>query len=204
MTDPDGRIRSQTWIWERSTNGNSWTTISGAAGRRYTPANADLDHYLRASATYTDGQGPDKEAQVASDERTREQPAVNRPPVFSSTTVDRSVPENSTAGTPVGLPVEAGDDDGDILSYRLSGDANFVIDSDTGQIWVASLAALDHERRPTHRVVVTAVDPSSAAATTAVNISVGDVNEPPLFSQDSIAFEVRSGTPRVVTGSAGA
>ena len=191
LTDPDGGVRSQTWKWERSTHSSSWTAISGATRDRYTPVDADLDHYLRASVAYSDGQGPDKEAQVASNERIQAQPVVNDPPVFSSTTIDRSVPENSTEDTPVGLPVEAEDADGDVLSYRLSGDANFVIDRDTGQIRVASGAALDHERKTTHRVLVSATDPSAAAATIAVTISVGDVNEPPLFSQDSIEFEVR-------------
>ena len=104
--------------------------------------------------------------------------------------VDRSVPENSTEGTPAGLPVVAADADADPLSYRLSGDANFVIARETGQIRVASGAALDHERRSTHSVVVTATDPSAAAATTVVTISVDNLNEPPSFGLNSIEFEV--------------
>ena len=54
LTDPDGGLSAQTWIWERSLNqAGDWTATGGTASA-YTPVDADLAHYLRATVTYTD------------------------------------------------------------------------------------------------------------------------------------------------------
>ena len=185
LTDPDGGITGQSWSWERSQNGSDWSPIANAAEGRYTPVQADLNHYLRVTVQYSDSHGPGKRLQKVSNPR-----AVNQPPAFDNSKFERSVPENSTADTTVGIAVVASDPENGTLSYRLSGDNNFTIDSATGQIRVASGAALDHERRPTHTVVVTASDPSNASATATGTISVSDVNEPPVFDMATISLEV--------------
>ncbi len=190
LTDPDGGISGQSWSWERSQNGSDWSPIANAAEGRYTPVQADLNHYLRVTVQYSDGHGSGKRLQQVSNHRTVTRSFNNQPPAFDNSKFERSVPENSTADTTVGIAVVASDPENETLSYRLSGDNNFTIDSATGQIRVASGAALDHERRPTHTVVVTASDPSNAYATATGTISVGDVNEPPVFDMATISLEV--------------
>ena len=67
LTDPDGVSGAVAWTWHSSPNGtNAWAPINGAAAASYTPITADLDNYLRATASYTDGFGPNRSAQVAS------------------------------------------------------------------------------------------------------------------------------------------
>ena len=190
LTDPDGGITGQSWSWERSRNGSDWSPIANAAEGRYTPVQADLNHYLRVTVQYSDGHDSGKRLQQVSNHRTVARSLNNQPPAFDNSKFERSVPENSTADTTVGIAVVASDPENRTLSYRLSGDNNFTIDSATGQIRVASGAALDHERRPTHTVVVTASDPSKASATATGTISVGDVNEPPVFDMATISLEV--------------
>ena len=64
LSDPDGDTTDVTWQWHRSTTGTGgWSQISGETTARYTPGTADVNHYLRATARYTDGQGPNKTAQ---------------------------------------------------------------------------------------------------------------------------------------------
>ena len=50
-----------TWQWARASSATaSGTPISGATAATYTPVEADVDSYLRATASYTDGHGPNK------------------------------------------------------------------------------------------------------------------------------------------------
>ena len=185
LTDPDGGITSQSWSWQRSPNGSSWTSIASAAGGRYVPVDADLTHYLRVTVRYTDGHGSGKEVEQVSDHRTATNSINNRPPVFHSSAMERSVLENSTAGTPVGTAVVADDPEGHALSYRLSGDADFVIDNATGQIRVAHGATLDQGNKPTHTVTVTATDsaipPLSATIDVTIQVTTRPVG-PPIFT----------------------
>ena len=65
LTDPDGSVARVVWSWERSADQTAWTAIRGAASAAYTPVAADKGSYLRATASYTDAQGPRKSAQAA-------------------------------------------------------------------------------------------------------------------------------------------
>ena len=61
--DPDGNVSGVTWQWESSSDGSDpWTVISNATAAAYTPGESDVDNYLRATASYTDAQGPGKSA----------------------------------------------------------------------------------------------------------------------------------------------
>ena len=182
LADPDG-VLSESWSWQRSPNRSTWSEIGGAASERYTPVDADLNHYLRVTVDYTDGHGPDKRVQETADDRVEEPPPVNYPPVFPGATAERSVAENAAEGTPVGDPVSATDANNDTLSYTLDA-APFTIDGD-GQIRVARGAALDYEAGTLYVVTVTATDPSNALAIILVSISVTDVNEAPEAADDS-------------------
>ena len=66
LTDADGSISGLTWVWARSLDQSTWTAISGVTSADYTPVTADLNHYLRATASYSDGNGPGKNAQAVS------------------------------------------------------------------------------------------------------------------------------------------
>ena len=108
---------------------------------------------------------------------------VNEAPEFPSTeTGARTIPENTQADQPIGDPVQADDpDDGDALTYTLSGTdvASFDIDSMTGQL--KTKAALDHKDKDSYLVTVVATDTASAADRIDVTITVTDVNEAPAF-----------------------
>ncbi len=75
-------------------------------------------------------------------------------------TMERRVPENSSAGVAVGLPVRAVNPDGDTVTYALSGAdvASFAFDTSTGQITTRAGVTLDHEARSRFVVTVTATD----------------------------------------------
>ena len=92
---------------------------------------------------------------------------------------ERSVAENSPAGTDVGAPVAATDPDGgDTLTYSLAGvDAeSFTIVPSSGQIRTRSGVSYDHETRARYAVEVSVTDGTDSAL---VVIRVADVDEQP-------------------------
>ena len=61
VTDLDGSVTGITWQWASSSNGSAgWGDISGARSATYTPVEADVGDFLRATASYTDGHGSGK------------------------------------------------------------------------------------------------------------------------------------------------
>ena len=171
LTDPDGSIAETTWLWERSLDKTVWTAIGGATSAEYTPILEDAGHYLRVTASYSDGEGPSKAANGISDEPVQ----GSRPPMFSEgSSATRSVEENTAASEDIGGPVQA---TGDGLEYALDGQdaASFDIVPETGQI--QTKAALDYETQASHTVTVTATDSSDASATIDVTINVDNVEE---------------------------
>ena len=106
---------------------------------------------------------------------------VAHAPVFGAALTTREVPENAAAGTAVGAPVAATDDDpGDILTYSLVGTdaASFDIDTASGQIRTKEGVTLDHEARSRYTVEVSVSD-GSDTVTIEVTIEVTDEDEPP-------------------------
>ena len=139
LDDPDDVRGSVTWSWARSQNGpSSWTLISGATSATYTPVTADVTRYLRATASYTDGEDSGKSAQAVSTNRVQAAPvAPNDPPIFvESPPATRNVDENTPAGRDIGEPVAATDLEDNTLTYSLdaAGAASFDINKDTGQL----------------------------------------------------------------------
>ena len=196
------------WQWSRSTRATGgWTDVEDVEGtdevegtqRSYTPTKDDVGMYLRAAATYDDGEGKGKSAEAVSANPVQADPR-NKDPRFLDengndiTSTTRSVAENSEAGTAVGEPVTATDPgfDGrqETLTYALTvGGTDFDIDSGTGQIRVK--AALDYEdtAQNTHTVTVGARDPSGAEDTITVNITVTDVDEAPVITAGSTSVD---------------
>ena len=185
LTDLDGSISDVTWQWESSSDGSAnWTAIGGATAATYTPAAGYAGNYLRATASYTDGEGPGKSAQVVSAHTVRRppaRPASNRAPVFpSSETGVRQVRENTVAGTSIGRRVGAVDRN--TLTYTLGGpDASlFGIIATSGQL--QTKAPLDYESKASYTVTVTATDPSNAKDVITITITVTNVDETPVVT----------------------
>ncbi len=93
--------------------------------------------------------------------------AANQAPTFGEgDSAARRVVENASPGDPVGDPMVAGDGDGDLLIYSLSGAdaASFGIDFLSGQI--TTVAALDHATRATYTLTVEVSDSKDADGNT--------------------------------------
>ena len=70
LTDADSPdATTYSWVWERSTDGSSWNTVSGANSATYTVGSADAGYYLRATLTYTDESGAGQTASAATTRR---------------------------------------------------------------------------------------------------------------------------------------
>ena len=177
LTDPDGNVSGVTWSWARSSDQSTWTDISEAPSATYTPVSADGDNYLRATATYTDGEGSGKTAEAESASAVH---VPNTAPSFPTTESGiRSVAENTPAGEDVGAPVAAMDADGDTVTYVLGGTdaASFDIDASTGQL--KTKAGLDYEAKASYTVTVTVSDGRGGSESIDLTIIVTDVDEAP-------------------------
>ena len=121
----------------------------------------------------------------------------NKPPVFDDgTSTSRSVAENTGADENIGSAVSATDDDGDELTYTLGGSdaSSFSIDSDDGQLKTNS--ALNYESKNGYSVTIT-VNDGSTTVNISVKINVTDVNEAPVYADDSV---IRSVAENAATG----
>ena len=209
------------WQWARSPNGRTdWVNIQGATLAAYTPTlEEDRGSYIRATASYTDGHGPNKSANAVS-RRVGDPPPVNSAPVFPSTEDGRrEVEENSAAGAEVGAPVAATDlnagesNVNDPLAYSLSGTdaASFTIDSSTGQISLAAGTQLDYEGKRSYRVTVEVTDGRDQNGDDDmdaiddrqnVTITVTNVNEAPVVTGDDEPSLQEDSTGAIATYSA--
>ena len=204
LTDPDsitidnptGSITDDlTWQWAKASSRNgTYGNITGATSGSYTPTDGDIGSYLRATASYTDPEDSGKSAMATSEYAVQEIRATNRAPRFGASPPIK-VAENTPAGTAIGNPVVARDDDGDKLTYTLvtEGDnaadaAFFDINWTTGQLMTKE--ALDFEdpdnTDDSYTVTVKATDPAGVpltdvpnSDTVPVTITVTDVNEAP-------------------------
>ena len=193
LEDPDAVV-TETWTWQRSTSGNSgWMDIvDNADSSSYTPVAADRDHYLRASVTYTDGQGQDEPTLREATEfpTVNERGPNNKLPVLPDSVAPIEIPETAHAGANVGSPVRATDADNDPLTYSLRGDSEFVIDATSGQIRVAEGAAFDFDAgRRRYAITVVAADGFGGEDTVAVTINITGVNEAPEAENDSATVD---------------
>ena len=115
---------------------------------------------------------------------------INEAPAFASGATTRSVPENAGANTNVGTAVAATDPEGGTLRYTLSnGGGRFTIVESTGQIRVASGAALDYETTQSYVVTVRATDTGNLFGSIGVTINVTDVVEAAGLSSVSVSAD---------------
>ena len=204
-SDPDGAVSNPKWQWAKSmTMDGTYEDIDKAISSAYTPKDADIDYYLQVTASYTDSEGEGKTAMGTSAYMVQGLRSGNNAPEFAAdqgpvmegvqAVAAREIAENTPAGSAIGDPVVAEDEDGDILTYTLTGTApdTFDIDRATGQIMTK--AALDFETGPRwDEVTVRATDPAGDPDVTdavetnsdeiTVTITITDVNEPPAITR---------------------
>ncbi len=172
LHDSDGFADAR-WQWSRgATPTGAFSAINGATESSYTPTSSDVGMYLHVAVTYDDGHGSGKRAEAASSDPVRAL-VVNRPPAFPLPSVSFQLDHAAGPGVIVGT-VGATDDDGDRLTYALSGPdaAFFVIDAGTGQIRTAAGVSFDAEVRSQYRVRVQVDDGQGGADTVDVVITV--------------------------------
>ena len=187
VTDYDYRYRGPTGSWTDVTG----TTITGTTVTiTGLTANTSYDVDVRA-----------KNAEGTSDWSglgfgTTSPPGANSVPAFSDTSAERSVSAVAPAGTSVGDPFTATDDDsGDTLTYTLDGTdaAAFDIRASTGQIVTKSGVTLSAGNTYAVRVVA-----SDGKDTGSIDVTITVVNLPPAFASStatrSVAASATSGT----------
>ena len=214
LSDPDGNLSGITWQWARSSNRSDWTDI--ATGATYTPSatddtdsdDEDQGNYLRATASYTDGQGSGKTAELVT-ARVAAPPPTNAAPVFpDSENGQRELPEDAGTGTLVQGPIQATDFNDDTLTYSLAGsDSGFFTIGTNGQLslLLEPDESLDYERKSTYRFTVRVSDGANdndepddrIDDTITVTVSLIDVNEPPAITGEA-APEFRENSTSVV------
>ena len=183
LTDPDGGVTGESWVWARTTDptdlsAHPWVNITNATSASYEPVDGDVNYYLQATVSYTDAEASGKSAKAETSQAVGA--GANRAPTFTSGTVTLTVPENSGADVNVGSPVIATDlDAGNTLEYSLEGTDkdSFGIVSDSGQIQTKSGVTYDYETKPSYSVTVKADDGNSGTATKAVTIDLTDVDD---------------------------
>ena len=130
---------------------------------------------------------------------TRGSARFNQPPVFSDgASTERSISENSPAGTNIGSAVSATDANGDTLRYSLTGTdaASFSLNIANGQL--KTKAALDYDTKNSYSVTVSAYDNASRAGSDSISVTI-EVNAVPSFTDGdsttrSIAENTAAGT----------
>ena len=201
LADPDGGVSGTTWSWDRSSDRSSWSAIDGASLATYTPVNEDVRKYLRATATYTDGEGGGKTISGTSKRPVRAAPpSENRPPTFGKyTDTDLSVKRIAPPGTKLYNAVYAEDPDGDEVRYSLEGTdaASFDIDASSGH--VITKASMRDVEKTEYTVTVKARDPSGNSETIDVTITVtGSKESPAIVGPKEISYP-ENGTWQVAT-----
>ncbi len=207
LTDLDGGVTSVTWRWARGDSpSGSFTNIGGATSASYALVSADVNKYVRATASYTDGQGSGKSANAVTGEIA---PGNAEPTFDDGSATTRAIAENSTEGTDVGAAVSATDNDNDELTYSLTGTdaSSFTIVSSSGQIRTKTGVTYNFEGKNSYSVTVNVRDSKDNAGnantvtddTIAVTISLTDVNETPAITTSQTAISVAENQTSILT-----
>ena len=149
-----------------------WINIGDGAARTHTVTGltGGEEHFFQVRARNDNGNGT--YAQVAATPQAAVTTLGNNGPAFvAGLPSEQSVAENTPAGTAIGSPYTATDDDGDTLTWSLEGPdaATFAIDTSSGQL--RTKAPLDHETKPRY-VVTVRVSDGTDSDTIVVRIAV--------------------------------
>ena len=210
LTDPDGDITDLEWQWSKGD-----VDITDATSDTYEPVGpvgedtaGDIGASLTVTATYTDGMGDDENTATGESSQSVLADTRNKVPVFPDqdmetegpqTDQERTVPENTPSGMPIGLLVAATDTEDTALDYTLGGTdaASFSIVRTSGQL--QTKAKLDYETKETYEVEVTAADSLGVSTTITVTINVGKVDEMPDLEGEAPSKYAENGTAPVAT-----
>ena len=138
LSDPDGIERRVSWRWATSSDKANWTTTSSGTAASYTPADEDRGIYLRATATYTDGEGSGKTAEAVSDHVVGERAPA--PEIRVSTLVSGLTFPWGIAFTPDGTMLFT--ERGGNLSSRLTDGTVQTVSADFSDLFVSGEAGL--------------------------------------------------------------
>ena len=213
LSDPDGQHIGLSWPMVRRRCKRS-KRIEDANSDIYTPVADDDGQTLTAVASYTDGHGSGKSAEVAATSVVAVD-TRNNAPVFEDQDAEtdgtqnesttRKVAENTEAvaaddalanasedvADNVGSVITATDPDPNTeeLIYTLGGaDADKFRVRDNGQIEVGAGTELDYETKDTYMVTVMAEDSFGESASIMVTIMVTDVDEEPEIMVGGLAI----------------
>ena len=114
-----------------------------------------------------------------------------------------SVDENAANGTVVGTVAASDPDAGDTLTYAITGGntgSAFTINATTGEISVNNSAALNFEATPAFNLTVQVTDPGTPELTDTaiITISLNNLNEAPVVSDQSFSVNENAGNGTVV------
>ena len=209
LTDSDGSITNLVWLWQVNSTAtdmaaaaaaaeSDWVaaTGDGANTAEYTPAATDLGNFLRVTATYDDAAGTGNAARLvtAAVEPAQVLQNTNNAPMFANATEELTVAENAADGFELATVTATDPDDGDTLTYSLTGDAaeltafDEAFDFAAGVFTVKAGSTLNFEAKASYSVTVEVTDgkdadgndesPGLVDAMVAVTIKVNDVAEP--------------------------
>ena len=157
LSDPDDSVSGPAWTWQRAESpGGPWTTITGANASSYNPRTGEIDSYLRATVSYTDGHGDGQDtAHAVTGAPVKPEP--NRPPAFGEHTATFNISINVREGVRVAPPFTAEDPNGDTLAYSIISDTPdaFTINAATGEVL---MGGLELEEGSTHTATITVTD----------------------------------------------
>ncbi|XP_066284595.1 cadherin-23-like [Branchiostoma lanceolatum] len=152
-------------------------------------SSADLDYETRQQHTLTftctDGGTP---ALSATGTLNIQVTNVNEAPVIttpSSGSQIEAIDENTNPNTNVFQFVAGDDDSGDTQTWSIfsqTPNAQFVINSASGQVSTSSSPVLDYETNNQYVLVVHVVDSTSLTASATLTVNLNDVNEAPTFT----------------------
>ena len=191
LSDLDGLVAASIlWEWARSADGSTWTPItaaasSGTAVATYTPQAVDVGHYVRATASYTDGHGMGQTAAATTPARVQAPPqvilvlspsAITEPAGVSTVTATLtpavSVETQVTVSATAVSPAVPGD-------FTLRGNALTIRAHQTSSEGLVTLTAEDNDvdgPQETKQVTVTGTVPPTAPVTApaAVTLTITD------------------------------
>ena len=190
LTDPDGGVTGLTWQWAKgSTADGQFTNITGATSASYTPVDADENEFLRATASYTDDQGPSKSASRVSNRQASTSPFS--PAAFAVDNIVFELSEKTVGPVTVGAVVAT---DGDTVHYSLSGPDAAAFASETSgfrpgaSISLRVSTRVDYEAKQSYSLVLSVTDREDESGnqedtptvddTVQITINVLNVEEP--------------------------
>lgn len=190
-------------------NGGLPTAYSGAHGLPGTADDVIVDGQIIT------GENPDSASlfgQTIGDEVLADLPPAEPPPPANQAPTAQdaqwSVPENTAAGTIVGIVGATDPDAGDALTFSIvSGNTGgaFALDPTTGQVTVANPAALDFETNPTFDLTLRVTDQGGLEAFAQLTIEIQNVHEGPVSLVDgNLVVNGTSGADTIYLWSAAA